>query len=292
MSIPKEIAKKVKLLEIKTRRLVNSTFAGQYHSAFKGQGMTFADFREYVPGDEVRSISWPLSARTGKVYIKKYEEERELTLMLAVDISASLEFGSRSQFKGEVINHLSALLGFAAQKNNDNVGLLLFSDQVELYVPPKKGRSHVQRILTDLYNFKPKSSGTNINTAVDYLKGVLRKKANIFLFSDFIGDQNFGTGLRVLSKKHETVAVMVQDPLELQLPEVGLVDFYDAETDEIVTVDTSSKAVREQFVRIKKEQLFARDRELKRSQIAKIEINNGEEFIDPLIDYFRRRGRR
>ncbi len=290
MSLPPEILKKVKLLEINTRKLVNSTFAGQYHSAFKGQGMTFADFREYVPGDDVRSISWPLTARTGKVYIKKFEEERELTLMLAVDVSGSVDFGSQEYFKGEVITHLSAILGFGAAQNNDNVGLILFSDQVEHYVPPKKGRGHIQRILRDLYYHKPKSRETRIASGLEYLKGILKKRSTIFLFSDF-DDDNFGTSLRMISRKHETIAVIVRDPSEEELPEMGLVDLHDPETGEVMTVDTSSPVFRRAYALQMKEQKAIRERELRKAQIDRIDVTVGEDFVDPLIGYFRKKNK-
>ena len=214
MSLPPEILKKVKLLEISTRRLVNNLFAGEYHSAFKGQGMTFSEFREYVPGDDVRTISWPVTARAGKPYIKKFDEERELTLMLVVDISGSSQFGSGEYFKGEVMAHLAALLSFSASKNKDAVGLLLFSDQVEHYVPPKKGVSHVHRILRDLYYFKPKSHGTHITLALDYLYGVLKKRSHIFLLSDFMENSSYDRALKMLHRKHDIVAVVVHDEME------------------------------------------------------------------------------
>ncbi len=288
MSLPPEILKKVKLLEINTRKLVNSTFAGQYHSAFKGQGMTFADFREYVPGDDVRSISWPLTARTGKVYIKKFEEERELTLMLAVDVSGSVDFGSKDYFKGEVITHLSAILGFGAAQNNDNVGLILFSDQVEHYVPPKKGRGHIQRILRDLYYHKPKSRETRIASGLEYLKGILKKRSTIFLFSDF-DDENFGSALRMVSRKHETVAVVVRDPCEDEIPDLGLVDLHDPETGEVLTVDSSSPVFRRAYALQMKEQMALRERELRKAQVDRIDVTAGEDFVDPLIGYFRKK---
>jgi uncharacterized protein (DUF58 family) len=186
VSLPPELLKKVKLLEISTRRKVNNLFIGEYHSAFKGQGMTFSEFREYVPGDDVRTIAWSLMARTGKPYIKKHDEEREMTVILAVDISGSQDFGSKDYFKGEVAAHVAALLSFAAVGNKDAVGLLLFSDQVELYVPPKKGRGQAMRILRDLYYHKPASRGTNIAAALDHLQGALKKKAHIFVISDYL----------------------------------------------------------------------------------------------------------
>ncbi len=292
MSLPPEILKKVKLLEISTRKLVNSLFAGQYHSAYKGQGMTFSEFREYVAGDDVRAISWPVTARTGKTHIKKFDEERELTLILAVDISGSTNFGSGGYFKGEIIAHLSALLGFSAAKNNDHVGLLLFTDQVEHFVPPKKGRAHIQRILRDLYYHQPKSQGTKISAAVDFLQGFLKKKSTIFVFSDF-QDRSFAASLRRISRKHDTIACVVQDPAELQIPSMGLVDMHDAETGAVVTVDTSSASFRKAFVAHVQEVRAKRTEELRQSRVDNIEVVSGENFVDPLIAYFRaKNGRR
>lgn len=290
MELPEEILKKVKLLEINTRKLVNNLFAGEYHTAFKGQGMTFADFREYVPGDDVRSISWPLTARTGKTYIKKFDEERELTLILAVDISGSADFGSGDFFKGEVMTHLAALLAFSAVKNKDQVGLLLFSDQVEHFVPPKKGRGHVHRLLRDLFYFKPKSRGTKIGVAADYLQSVLKKRAAIFLMSDFM-DQDFDTSLRLLGRKHDVVALVVQDEFESKFPELGLVQLQDAETGEFLTVDTSSAEFREivkKEAHLKKE---IRDKLLRSAKIDKVEILANKNYTDPLVQFFKNRRR-
>lgn len=288
MSIPPEVLKKVKLLEIRTRKMVNNVFAGEYHTHFKGQGMTFADFREYVPGDDVRTISWALTARAGKPFVKQFEEERELTLILAVDISGSNDFGTGENFKGEVINWLSAVLAFSAVKNNDQVGLLLFSDQVEHFVPPKKGRGHVQRILRDLFYFKPKSSGTKIATALQHLSGILKKRATVFVFSDF-QDEGFEKPLRLLGAKHEVVACVVQDKAETQLPNMGVVEVQDAETGEIMTVDTSSPFVRRQYefeVRARKEK---RDKLLRLSQVERVDIKTEGDVTAPLVEYFRRR---
>lgn len=288
MSIPPEVLKKVKLLEIRTRKMVNNVFAGEYHTHFKGQGMTFADFREYVPGDDVRTISWALTARAGKPFVKQYEEERELTLILAVDISGSNDFGTGENFKGEVINWLSAVLAFSAVKNNDQVGLLLFSDQIEHFVPPKKGRGHVQRILRDLFYFKPKSSGTRISTALQHLSGILKKRATVFVFSDFM-DEGFEKPLRLLGAKHEVVACVVQDKAEVSLPDMGVVEVQDAETGEILTVDTSSPFVRRQYefeVKARKEK---RDKLLRLSQVERVDIKTEGDVTAPLVEYFRRR---
>lgn len=291
MSLPPEILKKVKLLEINTRKLVNSLFAGQYHSAFKGQGMTFAEFREYVAGDDVRTISWPVTARTGKTFIKKFDEERELTLMLVVDASGSLNFGSNQYLKGEVVTHLSAVLGFAAAKNNDHVGLLLFTDQVEHYVPPKKGRGHIQRILRDLYFFKPKSTGTKVSVAVDHLRGLLKKRATVFVFSDF-QDAGYAQSLKAMAKKHDVVAVVVQDPAELQLPALGLVDLQDAETGEVMTIDSASPDFRRAYTNHVEAVRSERERELRQANIDRVEVVSGDDFMEPLIAYFRKKNAR
>ncbi len=289
MALPPEIAKKIKLLEINTRKLVNSTFAGQYHSAFKGQGMTFSDFREYVPGDDVRAISWNLTARTGKTYIKKYEEERELTMILAVDVSGSMVFGSKSYLKGEVATHLAGLLGFAASKNNDNVGLLLFSNQVEHFVPPKKGRGHIQRILRDLYFHQPNSTQTRIDCVSEFLSGFLKKRATVFIMSDFLTEESFASSLKRLSRKHEVIAVTVSDKAEAQIPNLGLIDIYDAEADEVVTLDTGSSAFRKQVFDEHKRLSALRDSEFRRTRVDNIRVDNDEDFMDPLIQYFRSR---
>ena len=289
MSIPAEVLKQIKLLEVSTKKLVNSTFGGQYQSAFKGQGMTFSDFREYVPGDDVRSISWTLTARTGETHIKKFEEERELTIILAVDVSGSVNFGSENYFKGEVLTHLSALLGFSASKNNDNVGLLLFSDQVEHYVPPKKGRGHLQRILRDLYYHEPKSKMTNISSVVEYLSGVLKKRGTVFIFSDFMDASPFATSLKKLSRRHETIALQITDPIEQKLPSIGLIDVIDPESGDVITIDTSSPLFKRHYAKRFEEYHQEVAAELRKSRVDIIEIQNGEDFVQPLANYFRKR---
>ncbi|MGE0632262.1 MAG: DUF58 domain-containing protein [Pseudobdellovibrionaceae bacterium] len=295
MSLPADIAKKVKLLELSTRKLVNNLFAGEYHTAFKGQGMTFSEFREYVPGDDVRTIAWSLTARTGKTFIKKFDEERELTLILAVDISGSADYGSGHYFKGEVMTHLSALLSFSAARNKDHVGLLLFSDQVEHFVPPKKGHGHVNRLLRDLYYFKPKSRKTKLQIALNHLQGVLKKRATIFIFSDFM-DSGFDSGLRLLGRKHDVIAVVVQDQAEMTLPDVGLLEVQDAETGEMMVIDTSSPAVRREYEAATKKAKEERDRLLRLSQVDRIDVISGansvtsdNDFVDPLVKFFRSR---
>lgn len=288
MSIPLEILKKVKLLEIRTRKIVNNVFAGEYHTVFKGQGMTFAEFREYVPGDDVRAISWTLTARAGKPFIKKFDEERELSVFLCVDVSGSTDFGSGEYFKGEVMTHLSALLAFSAVKNKDQVGLLLFSDRVEHFVPAGKGRGHVHRILRDLYYHKPESHRTDLKIALGHLQGVLKKRATIFVISDFMSE-GYDQALRQLGRKHDVVALVVRDRYEKELPKLGVVDLQDAETGEVLTVDTSSPEFRNYFEQETKRQMETRDRLLRQSAVDRVDIVSGESFVDPLIEYFRRR---
>jgi uncharacterized protein (DUF58 family) len=288
MSLPKEVLKKVKMVEINTRKLVNNVFAGEYHTVFRGQGMVFKDFREYVAGDDIRSISWPLTARTGKTFVKTFEEERELTLILAVDISGSNDFGTGSYFKGEIMVHLAAVLAFSAAKNNDQVGLLLFSDQVEHFVPPKKGRGHIHRILRDLYYFKPNSPRTQIEVAASYLQGFLKKRASVFVFSDFY-DENYDQALRLLGRKHDVVACVIEDPAEHELPKMGIVEMQDPETGEILSVDTDSAAFRSDYQKSLLEKKTARDRSLNLSQVDRIDILNNEKYMDPLVAYFKKR---
>ncbi|UYL07452.1 DUF58 domain-containing protein [Bdellovibrio sp. SKB1291214] len=288
MGLPPEVLKKVKLLELNTRKLVNNLFAGEYHTAFKGQGMTFADFREYVPGDDVRSISWPLTARTGKTFIKTFEEERELTLIIAVDISGSSDFGTGPYFKGEVMTHMAALLAFSAVKNNDQIGLLLFSDQVEHFVPPKKGRGHVQRLLRDLYYFKPKSHKTKLSNGFSFLQGALKKRATIFVFSDFM-DEGFDQSLRLLGRKHDVVACVVNDAAEYSLPSMGVIEVQDAESGEVLTVDTSSAGFRKEYEQAVLKRKESRDKLLRKSQVDRVDVKSSNDFVDPLVAFFKKR---
>lgn len=291
MSVPAEILKKVKLLEIRTRKMVNNVFSGEYHTHFKGQGMTFAEFREYVPGDDVRAISWALTARTGHTYIKKFDEERELSVILAVDVSGSTDFGSGTYLKGEVMTHLSALLSMAANRNRDQIGLLLFSDQVEHYVPPKKGAGHVHRLLRDLYYVKPRSSKTKISVALAYLQSILKKRATVFVLSDFM-DDSFETSLKSLGRKHEVVALVIEDPLESQIPDLGLVDLQDPETGEVITVDSGDSRFQKEFSDLFKKRRQSRDELLRRAQVEKVSIQSKESFVEPVIAFFRRRSSR
>jgi uncharacterized protein (DUF58 family) len=291
MTIPAEILRKVKRIEIDTRKLVNNVFSGEYHTKFKGQGMTFSDFREYVPGDDVRAISWALMARAGKPYIKTFEEERELTLMLAVDVSGSQEFGSKNNFKGEVVALVAATLAFSAIKNNDQVGLLLFSNDVELYVPPKKGKAHVYRILREILFYKPKNKNTKISAALEFLNGVLKKRATIFVLSDF-QDTNYENSLTYLEKKHEVIAGLVQDEAEFYFPDVGLIDLQDSETGETVLIDTSNPVFQAEMKAKFKNEFEGFSKKLKKSGIDSFTFDTGDGFHKSLLAFFKRRKRR
>ena len=291
MSLPQDIFKKVRLLDLSTRKIVNSVLSGEYHSAFKGRGMIFSEFREYVPGDDVRTISWPLMARTGKLYVKQFDEERELVLILAIDTSASLQFGSGIHLKGEVITHLAALLGFSASKNKDSLGLLMFSDQIEHFVPPKKGPRQVHRILRDLYFHKPQSKETKITSALDYLQSVLKKRSLIFLFSDFM-DKGFENALRVIGKKHDLVAVVIEDKVEKNLPSIGLIHICDAETNEVMTLDSSSPFLKRHYKKNSEKRREIRDRTLGRAQVDRLHINCNEDFVKPLVAFLKQRYRK
>ena len=292
MTVPADILKKVKRIEIDTRKMVNNIFSGEYHTQFKGQGMTFSDFREYVAGDDVRAISWALTARAGKPYIKTYEEERELTLMLTVDVSGSQDFGSKNFFKGETLTYVAATLAFSAVKNNDQVGLLLFSYEVELYVPPKKGRAQVHRILRELLYFKPKRPGTKISSALDYLRGVLKKRATIFLLSDFRlneKDAQFDSSLRLLERKHEIIAGVVSDQAEYLFPDVGLVELQDAESGETIMLDTGNPVFREEMKTQFKSDFEKLQKSLGRSGVSSFQFEANDDYHKALLAFFKRK---
>ncbi len=286
--VPAEILKKIKRIEIDTKKLVNNIFSGEYHTKFKGQGMTFSDFREYVPGDDVRAISWTLMARAGKPYIKTFEEERELTMIIAVDISGSQDFGSKNNFKGETLAYVAATLAFSAIRNNDQVGLLLFTNEVELFVPPKKGKAHVYRILRDILFFKPKNKLTRIDSALDYLRGVLKKRATIFLLSDF-QDQGYENSLTYLEKKHEVIAGLICDEAEFLFPNVGLIDLQDAETGETVLIDTANPVFREEMKSQFKNNIDQFQKKLKKTGVDSFAFEANDQFHHSLIAFFKRR---
>ncbi|MFQ5600071.1 MAG: DUF58 domain-containing protein, partial [Candidatus Krumholzibacteriia bacterium] len=245
-TIPAEVLQKVQRLEIQMKHLVNDIFSGEYHSVFKGRGMEFAEVREYTPGDDIRSIDWNVTARLGSPYVKKYVEERELTVMLAVDLSASGFFGSGTLLKRELATEVCSILAFSAVRNNDKVGCVLFTDDVELFVPPQKGRQHALRVIRDLLYFEPEGRGTDMGTALQFLAQVLKRKAVVFLVSDFL-DPGFETPLSVVSRRHDVVPITITDAREEELPDVDLVELVDAETGERMLVDTGSAAVRRRF---------------------------------------------
>ena len=286
--VPPEILRQVKLLELRTRGLVNSLFTGEYRSVFKGQGMEFSEVREYQPGDEVRSIDWNVTARMRKPYVKRYIEERELTVMLVVDLSGSERFGTRARFKSELASELAAVLAMSAIRNNDRVGAVLFTDRIEHVVPPRKGRRHALRLMRDLLAFEPVGTGTDIAAAVDYAGKMLVHKAIIFLVSDF-QENELEQPLKLLAQRHDVVAVTVDDPSEHELPDLGLARFVDPESGETLDVDTSDPAVRARFAEAVAEEVGARKRLLRRLAIDEIPLHTDGGVVDPLIKFFRTR---
>jgi uncharacterized protein (DUF58 family) len=289
--IPREILKEVRRIEISTRGLVNEVFSGEYHSVFKGRGMSFAEVREYQYGDDIRSIDWNVTARTGAPFVKIFEEERELTVMLLVDVSASGDFGTRQKLKSQVAVEICALLAFSAIKNNDKVGLVIFSDHVEQFVPPRKGRRHVLRVLRELLYHRPKGRGTDISAALEYLAHVQRKRAVTFLVSDF-RDAGFDRALAVAGRRHDLVAVRIGDAREQELPPFGYVELEDPETGERVVVNTSSRVFRSAFRAVETSRKDALDRVLRRSKVDVIDISTGEPWVKPLMRFFQGRMRR
>jgi len=289
--IPREILKQVRRIEISTRGLVNEVFSGEYHSVFKGRGMSFAEVREYQYGDDIRSIDWNVTARSGVPFVKVFDEERELTVMLVVDVSASGEFGSRDRMKGEVAVEICALLAFSAIKNNDKVGLVIFSDRIEKFVPPRKGRRHVLRVLRELLFHEPAGRGTDITAALEYVSHVQRKKAVTFLVSDF-RDDGFEKALAVAGRRHDLIAVRLSDRREQELPALGYLELEDPETGERVVVNTANPDFRERFAARVGRRRDALDRELRRSRVDVIDIEAGEPYVKPLMRFFQDRARR
>jgi uncharacterized protein (DUF58 family) len=288
---PKEILKKIRLIELRTRRLVNSIFAGQYHSVFKGRGMNFEEVREYAPGDEIRSIDWNVTARMNVPYIKKFTEERELTVMLLVDVSASGLFGSIELSKRELAAEVASILAFSAINNNDKVGLLLFSNEVELFIPPKKGRLHTLRLIREMLYFQPKGRGTNLAGALDYMNRVISRRSVVFMISDFMAP-DFTKALTVTSRRHDLVAMPVTDPGESELPDVGIVTLEDAETGAQIDVNTSSRAVRRGLFELNEERLRALDRLLRSRRVDVVPLSTAEDYLIPLRAFFDQRERR
>jgi uncharacterized protein (DUF58 family) len=289
--IPQELIKKIRQIQIYTSRAVDASFAGQYESVFKGRGMQFDEVREYTPGDDIRTIDWNVTARTGKPYIKRFVEEREMTVMFAVDLSASGDFGTVNKAKNELAAEFCAVLAFAAAKNNDKVGLLIFTDQIELYIPPKKGISHMLRLVRELLYFKMPKRTTNISEALDYLGKVIRKKATVFLVSDFI-ETDFKRPLSLLNKRHDVIAVTVRDKAEISLPGIGLIEFVDAETGEIILIDTSSRKFRNQYSNTAALRFDELKNMLRTINVDCISISTDKPYIQDLVRFFHMRHKR
>jgi len=287
----KELLKQVRQIEIKTKGVVNEVFSGEYHSVFKGRGMEFSEVREYQIGDDIRSIDWNVSARFGHPFIKVFEEERELTLMLLVDLSGSLVFGSVDKTKQQIAAELSAVLAFSAMKNNDKVGLILFTDVIEKFVPPRKGKSHVLRIVREILSFEPQGNNTNIKGALEYFNHSIKKKSIAFLISDFI-DEGYDKILRIVSKKHDFVNIHLEDPREKDLLKAGLVKFRDAETQEIRYLDTSNKVVQKHFLKQMKEREDFQNNLFLKSRVDTIKIDIAASYVKPLISFFKLRVKR
>lgn len=285
----KELIKKVRKIEIKTRGLSTQVFSGEYHSAFKGRGMAFAEVREYMPGDEIRTIDWNVTARFNEPYVKVFQEERELTMMLIVDISGSSDFGTKGQIKKELIAELCAVLAFSAAQNNDKIGVILFSSQVELFIAPKKGRKHILRIIRELLEFEPKSKGTDLVHVLKHFNNAIKKRTIAFVISDFNSKGNLEDVFKIVNNRHDLVALQIEDPMEMELPNLGLIQLEDKETSEQIWVNTSSKKVRTQW----KADALRRNKELtqafRKSGVDFVKIETNKPYILPLMNLFKRR---
>ncbi|ETN94681.1 Protein of unknown function DUF58 [Zhouia amylolytica] len=285
----KELLKKVRKIEIKTRRLSDHVFGGEYHSTFKGRGMTFSEVRQYTYGDDVRAIDWNVTARYNEPYVKVFEEERELTMMLMVDVSGSEFFGTSNQFKKEVLTEISATLAFSAMQNNDKVGLILFSDEIELFIPPKKGRSHILRIIRELIEFEPRSKKTDLSEALRFLSSVIKKKAITFILSDFMTDDYQHT-LRIVGRKHDVTGIRVFDKREEEIPNIGMVRMEDAETGELMLVNTQSKSVRKEYSKFYQGRKAYFKNAFTKSGCGVLSCRVDESYVKKLLGYFKQRG--
>ncbi len=285
----KELLKKVRKIEIKTRRLSDHVFGGEYHSTFKGRGMTFSEVRQYQYGDDVRAIDWNVTARYNEPFIKVFEEERELTMMLLVDVSGSELFGTSHQFKKDVSIEIAATLAFSATQNNDKVGLMLFSDQIELFIPPKKGKSHILRIIRELIEHKPQHTKTNIGNALKYLSNVMKKKTIVFVLSDFM-TSGYEQTLKIVGKKHDVTGIRVYDAKEEEIPNLGMINVQDAETGELLLVNTQSKRVRNAYAKAYKENVGYFQNTFTKSGSGVLSSRVDESYVKKLLGYFKRRG--
>lgn len=289
--LTKELIKQVRQIEIRTRGLVNQVFSGEYHSVFKGRGMEFSEVREYQFGDDIRNIDWNVTARFGHPYIKIFEEERELTVMLMVDLSGSLIFGSVSKTKQRIAAELSAILAFSALKNNDKVGLILFTDKIERFVPPRKGRTHVLRIIREVLSFEPHGKNTNIRGALEFMHNAIKKKSIAFLLTDFL-DEGYEKILKIVGKKHDLIGIVLDDIREKELPKIGLVKLKDAETGAERWIDTSNTKVRQALLFTQREQTQKRNSLFVSSGLDSIHITTGDDYVKPLVRFFKLRERR
>ena len=285
------LLKKVRQIEIKTKGLSNHIFAGEYHTAFKGKGMAFSEVREYQAGDDIRSIDWNVTARYNSPFVKVFEEEREMTVMLLVDVSASGNFGTKDQFKRELATEITAILAFSAIKNNDKVGVIFFTDKVEEFIPPKKGKKHILRIIREVLAFQPSRKKTDISEALEYFNSVIKRRSICFILSDLISPP-FEKPLRIASKKHDLVALRIHDRRESSLPNVGLIPIQDAETEDMIFIDTSNKKIRLDFVKNRLDKINAVKKLLQNVGVDLIDISTGNDYIKPLINFFKGRGKK
>jgi len=285
------LLKKVRKIEIKSKGLSNHIFAGEYHTAFKGTGMAFSEVREYQSGDDIRSIDWNVTARYNTPFVKIFEEEREMTVMLLIDVSASGDFGTNKQYKKDLATEIAAVLAFSAIKNNDKVGVIFFSDRIEKFIIPKKGKSHILRIIREIVSLKPDSKGTDVSMALEYFNSVIKKRSICFLLSDFTSTP-FSKPLKIASKKHDIVGVRVHDKRESEMPNIGLVPMQDIETDKLVYVDTSNKEIRLDYSKRRSQKIKELNKIFETNGVDLVQISTGEDYVKPLVNFFKRRGKR
>ncbi len=285
------LLKKVRKIEIKSKGLSNHIFAGEYHTAFKGTGMAFSEVREYQSGDDIRSIDWNVTARYNTPFVKIFEEEREMTVMLLIDVSASGDFGTNKQYKKDLATEIAAVLAFSAIKNNDKVGVIFFSDRIEKFIIPKKGKSHILRIIREIVSLKPDSKGTDVSMALEYFNSVIKKRSICFLLSDFTSAP-FSKPLKIASKKHDIVGVRIHDKRESEMPNIGLVPMQDMETDKLVYVDTSDKEIRLNYSKTRSQKIKELNKIFETNGVDLVQISTGEDYVKPLVNFFKRRGKR
>lgn len=284
-----ELLKKVRQIEIKTRGLSRNIFAGQYHSAFKGRGMAFSEVREYQYGDDIRDIDWNVTARYNKPFIKVFEEERELTVMLMIDVSGSLDFGTQNSTKRDIVTELAATLAFSAIQNNDKIGVIFFTNKIEKFIPPKKGRKHILYIIRELIDFQPDNTQTDLAMALKFLTNAIKKRCTAFLISDFLDIYDYDNAMTIANKKHDLVALQIYDKLEVELPSVGLMKMLDAETQDEVWIDTSSKEVRELYHRHYQKQLFEVQQAFTKSRVDNVSVSTDQDYVKALLNLFHKR---